>query len=307
MSKPNLPEMAEIASVVGSIVATVPAIIYNQAALACVPISLSLALNVLNRRQLVTQLDSQHQNVQAQLAESRQQDTNLNTELGKVKLLTTTVTNEHLETRSHLDETVVKLEQYQNNNQSAMVDLGQTLTAKLEQQQSSTEAAAAQLQQTLTGNLEQYQGETQAAITEMVQTFSSNLSQATQYLQEQHDNLQLETAIIANKPEAYCQRALNSIQAQQWESALADYTKAIEIAPDYAPAYRDRGLAKAELGDKKAAMADLRKATQLFFDSGDIPSYDNTRELSKNLHELRLVETSPAESAEPATVNSLFA
>ena len=45
--------------------------------------------------------------------------------------------------------------------------------------------------------------------------------------------------------------------------AIADYTKAIEINPNYKSAYKNRGIDKQIIGDLKGACADWQKASQL--------------------------------------------
>ena len=45
--------------------------------------------------------------------------------------------------------------------------------------------------------------------------------------------------------------------------AIADYDKAIQLKPDYAEAYNNRGLAKHELGEHAAALIDFGEAIQL--------------------------------------------
>ncbi|MFL0727627.1 MAG: tetratricopeptide repeat protein [Prochlorococcus sp.] len=47
------------------------------------------------------------------------------------------------------------------------------------------------------------------------------------------------------------------------EGAIADYSKAIEIYPESAFAYNNRGNAKGELGDTKGAIADFNKAIEI--------------------------------------------
>ena len=49
----------------------------------------------------------------------------------------------------------------------------------------------------------------------------------------------------------------------QYEEAINDYDKAIELRPDYAPVYKNRGNAKAELGRYEEAITDFDKAIKL--------------------------------------------
>ncbi len=48
-----------------------------------------------------------------------------------------------------------------------------------------------------------------------------------------------------------------------YQGAISDYNKAIEIDPQYALAYNIRGLLKGMLGDFKGGCLDLRKASSL--------------------------------------------
>ncbi|MBK7987037.1 MAG: tetratricopeptide repeat protein [Ignavibacteria bacterium] len=56
-------------------------------------------------------------------------------------------------------------------------------------------------------------------------------------------------------------------------AAIADYTKAIELNPQFAAAYTNRGYAKNNLGDKEGAIADYTKAIEL--NPQDASSYLN--------------------------------
>ena len=47
------------------------------------------------------------------------------------------------------------------------------------------------------------------------------------------------------------------------QGALDDYNKAIEINPQYAKAFNNRGIAKHDLGDKQGALEDYNKAIEL--------------------------------------------
>jgi tetratricopeptide (TPR) repeat protein len=50
---------------------------------------------------------------------------------------------------------------------------------------------------------------------------------------------------------------------KDYQGAIADHTKAIELKPDHADAYFGRGTAKAGLGDKQGGLADVNKAIEL--------------------------------------------
>jgi tetratricopeptide (TPR) repeat protein len=54
-----------------------------------------------------------------------------------------------------------------------------------------------------------------------------------------------------------------------YKNAIGEYNRAIEIDPDYAPAYYNRGLAYAELGDTSKAIEDWTKAIEIDPDYAD--------------------------------------
>ncbi len=64
-------------------------------------------------------------------------------------------------------------------------------------------------------------------------------------------------------PRFYDDRGNLLAKKGDFEGAIADLNKAIEIAPDYAKAYGDRGLVRLMLGEDKAAEADLQKCFEL--------------------------------------------
>jgi len=49
----------------------------------------------------------------------------------------------------------------------------------------------------------------------------------------------------------------------EFAEAIKDYTKTLELDPGNSLAYLNRGLAKAELGDKNNACLDFKKALEL--------------------------------------------
>ena len=69
-----------------------------------------------------------------------------------------------------------------------------------------------------------------------------------------------------------------------YQGAIADYNKSIEINPQYADAYINRGNAKHKSGDTKGAIADFNKAIEINPQDADV--YSNrgiARELVNDL------------------------
>jgi serine/threonine protein kinase len=67
----------------------------------------------------------------------------------------------------------------------------------------------------------------------------------------------------ANHASYYVYRALALNSKREHDAAIADYNRAIEIAPDYADAYINRSLARSSKGDLNGAVADCDKAIEL--------------------------------------------
>ena len=69
-------------------------------------------------------------------------------------------------------------------------------------------------------------------------------------------------AIELNPDDAdtYINRGISYKNLKESQKAIADYTKAIELNPDYATAYNNRGLAYYDLKEFPKAIADYTKA-----------------------------------------------
>ena len=63
--------------------------------------------------------------------------------------------------------------------------------------------------------------------------------------------------------ETYFRWGYTKSELGQYESAIADYDMAIQLRPDYAIAYNDRGVVKGKLGEYKAAIEDYDEAIRI--------------------------------------------
>ncbi|AKV66371.1 tetratricopeptide repeat protein [Microcystis panniformis] len=66
---------------------------------------------------------------------------------------------------------------------------------------------------------------------------------------------------------------------QKYELALADYSKAIELNPNYAYAYINRGVVYALTRDFPKALADAEKASELYRQQGNEAGYQKAQKL----------------------------
>ena len=67
----------------------------------------------------------------------------------------------------------------------------------------------------------------------------------------------------ATGAEFYLTRGENFSGVRQYDRAIADYSMAIQLKPDYAEAYNDRGFAYYLKGDSERAIADYTRAIEL--------------------------------------------
>jgi tetratricopeptide (TPR) repeat protein len=80
-------------------------------------------------------------------------------------------------------------------------------------------------------------------------------------------------SIVLAPPVALCQttardyfnQGVDHFNAKQYDQAIADYTKAIELNPKYGAAYHNRGAAYEEKGQYAQAAADYTKLNHTTF------------------------------------------
>lgn len=77
-----------------------------------------------------------------------------------------------------------------------------------------------------------------------------------------------------NYAEAYLLRGTSKAGLGDYRGAIQDYNKSVELNPSDAFAYRGRGMSKLELGQKNDGCLDLSKAGEL----GDLEAYDYIKE-----------------------------
>ena len=76
----------------------------------------------------------------------------------------------------------------------------------------------------------------------------------------------------------YLDSGYDKAEAKDYYGAISDYTKAIELDPNYAKAYTNRGVSKQKTKDYNGAISDFNKAIEL--DPNDAKTYYN-RAISK--------------------------
>jgi tetratricopeptide (TPR) repeat protein len=73
---------------------------------------------------------------------------------------------------------------------------------------------------------------------------------------------------------------------ENFKGAIADYTKAIEINPNYGEAYYNRGLSRLALGQKnKSTLEDFQKAAKIYQEQGKTEYYQDALERIKELQQ----------------------
>lgn len=101
------------------------------------------------------------------------------------------------------------------------------------------------------------------------------------------ENVSQELRSQPDSADFFYQRGLSYEKLGNHTGAIEDYTEAIKQDSSLAKAYHKRGVLYLDGEMKQKAVDDLRKAALLYFEQGDIDSYHQAREMSRNIHELR--------------------
>jgi Flp pilus assembly protein TadD len=195
-----------------------------------------------------------------------------------------------------IDLQAVQLEQQKGEHQ--------TLLASTESL-SSTSAATDQL---LMIQFNKFHNETTETLNGLQETVNSLRAQSEEIASKQTELLE------STAEESCCRRGLEQFNRGDFKEAVAAFSEAIRLNPNYAQAYIHRGAAYAETSMKQQAIADLRVATKMCFESGDLDNYNTARALSEQIHNGKssravvreVVREAPASAADKIVVDELF-
>lgn len=139
----------------------------------------------------------------------------------------------------------------------------------------------------------------------------NDISAGVSGVQEQVDGVQQQITLMANRQselmestleESYYRRGLELEKRGEFKDAIAAYTEALRVNPDYAQAYLQLGTAYAYVDQKQQAIAHLRTATKLFFERGDLEQYHLARHLSEEIHAGTIAASIPVAPPKPEPV-----
>jgi tetratricopeptide (TPR) repeat protein len=100
---------------------------------------------------------------------------------------------------------------------------------------------------------------------------------------------------LSPRPRTYDSRGRAYLKARDHASALVDFSRSIEIDPEFAKAWRHRGEVRGAMGDYEGARQDLMTALRLR------PGYKPAQRSLDHLN--RLERTAPAQTEELSTMS----
>lgn len=144
--------------------------------------------------------------------------------------------------------------------------------------------------------------------------FNGNKEEGCQDFQKAKDLGFSDAQTLINKFCNYSQTAIEYYESgiikqnnKNYEGAISDYNKAIDIDPKFVKAYNNRGIAKSDLNDFKGAISDYTKAIEI--EPNDIFAYCNRGLAKTKLKDYNgaISDYTKAISLDPQDVNSYMA
>lgn len=89
----------------------------------------------------------------------------------------------------------------------------------------------------------------------------------------------------------YYEQGMEQAKRGKYKEAIADFLRAILINPNYAEAYKYRGIAHSKVGDNQKAISDLKQAANLYLKQGNTNNYQDVLEWLKKLQPPEPVNT----------------
>ena len=205
-----------------------------------------------------------------------------------------------------LNKQEVTITQLQQQLEEKQNNLEQEIKEKLQENHREAGNLIEGVKDSLNTNLEKSKEEFAQEI-KRLEIQSQELSQQVSTL-KQVENLTQNIGSEENSASFYYQRGVGYEKLNNQEGALKDYNQAIIEDSSFAKAYHKRGVIFMNQGKKQQAVDDLRKAALLYFEQGDIESYHQAREMSRNVHDIRVVNVSDNSSSSPDVIvaNELF-
>ena len=329
-------DIVETVSVVGSIGSSIASIFINQAALASIPLSITVMLNLVNRRLQLEAIAKNNQSVVSQMIPAVEANSQQIVQLQQFTFDYNQVKSNVEEHSQQLQSNQTAMLQDQSATQEKLYAINEQLTQSSQdfnQLKSDTQDYTQILQTSQLEVAELLQGKAEVEVTiesltaqlveiqEIIPSLvegNSNLMDYAKlqtlyeeqmeivkkvgYLREIDSSTQ-SIRIAPQDANAYYKRGLSFQALGDNQGSISDFTEAIKLNSSHASAYYGRGLAFIELGNKKSAVQDLREAAKLFFEAGDITSYQLAKDSSNQIHERTSVS---AETGEQVAVGSLF-
>ncbi len=84
--------------------------------------------------------------------------------------------------------------------------------------------------------------------------------------------------VAALSPDEHYRLAVAEFQVGDYQRAVADFGRAISLAPEFAPAYMGRAIAKYRLGDEAGASLDTQRAAELYTEQENEAGVQSTQQ-----------------------------